>query len=105
MSRRIPLLLALLAAGGMALWATTPRLLDRFAPGWSVTANLPTTASSRTVREVEECLDVMASSRVLTDAQAGRVEASFHAMPWEVRRASACLRRLPGVTDVAASRR
>jgi Tfp pilus assembly protein PilN len=104
MRRRLPLLLALVAVVGMVLWAATPRLLDRFAPAWSVTASLPTAASDTTVRAVDECLDVMASSRVFTDVEAGRLEANLHAMQWEVRRASSCLRRVPGVTDVAASK-
>jgi hypothetical protein len=105
MRRRLPLLLGVLAAAGMTLWLAAPRLLDRFAPEWSVTASLPTTASNKTVRAAQQCLDMIASSRVLTDMETGRVEADFHAMQWEVRRASDCLRRLPGVTDVVAVER
>jgi hypothetical protein len=98
----LPGLILVLGLG--LLWLMTPRLVDQFAPAWTVTAELPAASSARTLHAASECVDVLASERVLTDAETGRLTAAFHALGWEARRVTSCLREVPTVTNVEARR-
>lgn len=101
MRRLLPILLAVVVAVGGLAWLAAPRLIDRFAPKWSVTAAMPVNVSDNELRAVEDCMDVLASTRIVSDARSGRVVVEFHAFEWEMRPVAQCLRDLRGVKGVA----
>lgn len=102
MRRLLPVILLTAVAAVAAAWLAAPRLIDQFGPHWSVTATTRPDAGADDVRAVDDCLDVLAPVRVVSDVESGRVAADFHAFEWEVRRVTKCLRALPGVEAVAA---
>lgn len=105
MRRAVPTLLAVFAVAAV-LWVAAPRLMDQFAPVWTVTATMPTAAPEATVRAVDRCFEVpvLGSARVLTDVESGRVRADLQAVGWDVGRVKECLRGVAGLTSVRATR-